>query len=61
MEKVTSMEALWQNLSREENLLDSPNWHKDELAATEQRVNSGEEIFVDWDEAKKRIRKRCDS
>jgi hypothetical protein len=57
-EKVMAMEALWQDLSREEALVESPAWHGDELAATQQRVASGEEKFVDWETAKKELRKR---
>ena len=59
-EKVMVMEALWQDLSRDDELLDSPAWHGDELTATEKRVASGEEHFVDWEAAKKELRKRLE-
>jgi hypothetical protein len=35
----------------------SSAWHEEELAATERRVNSGLERFVDWNEAKRHLRK----
>jgi hypothetical protein len=56
-EKLMALEALWEDLTRNEADYQSPSWHKDELAATEQRVKSGEEQFIDWEEAKKRLRK----
>jgi hypothetical protein len=55
-EKLMALEALWEDLTKNEADYESPSWHKDELAATEQRVKAGEEQFVDWEEAKKRLR-----
>jgi hypothetical protein len=55
-EKLMALEALWEDLTKNEAEYQSPSWHKDELAATEQRVKSGEEQFVDWEEAKRRLR-----
>ena len=57
-EKVMALEALWQDLIREEDRMESPAWHEDELAATQKRVDSGEERFVDWEIAKQELRKR---
>ena len=56
-EKVMALEALWEDLSRNEAEVESPGWHQAELAATEQREKSGEEKFVDWELAKKQLRK----
>jgi len=55
-EKLMALEALWEDLTKSEAEHPSPSWHKDELAATEQRVKSDKEQFVDWEEAKKRLR-----
>ncbi len=57
-EKIMAMEALWEDLSRNEAGFESPPWHREELAATEQRVKSGEEQPVDWEQAKKQLRKQ---
>jgi len=57
-EKITAMELLWQDLTHDEKRFDSPSWHKDELDATERRVDSGEERFMDWQDAKKRLRQK---
>lgn len=57
-EKLMALEALWEDLSRNEETLESPAWHQDELRATEQRVESGAEKFIDWESAKKEFRAR---
>jgi hypothetical protein len=57
-EKVMAMEALWEDLSKDDQSIESPAWHGDELAATEKRVASGQEKFVDWETAKKELRKQ---
>ena len=57
-EKTMALEAIWEDLSRNEAGFDSPAWHQEELAATEQRVKSGEEQPIDWEQAKKQLRKQ---
>jgi hypothetical protein len=57
-EKLRLMEALWTDLSLVEEELDSPRWHEDALRETEARVAAGEEQQVDWDEAKRLLRRR---
>ncbi len=51
-EKLRVMEDIWEDLSRE-NKVESPKWHKEVLQETEQRLHSGEEKIVDWEDAKK--------
>ena len=34
----------------------SPAWHFDELAQTEQRLKEGKEQILDWESAKKSLR-----
>ena len=58
IEKLKVMEALWKDLSDEEEQYDSPAWHEDALKETENRMNSGIEEIVDWDIAKKNLRKK---
>ena len=57
-EKLQAMEALWEDLSRTPDLIESPTWHEDILREREQRLAAGEAKFVDWDEAKAYIRSR---
>ena len=52
-EKVSTMEALWRDLSEQADY-ESPFWHKEVLEAREGSKSS------DWNEAKQRIRQhRC--
>ena len=60
IDKLMALEALWEDLARNEAEFVSPAWHAEELAATERRVNSGEEQFVDWESAKKQLRSRSE-
>ena len=57
-EKLRIMEALWEDLSSEDQLIQSPAWHESLLQETEQRVQAGQEKIHDWKEAKKELRKR---
>ena len=58
VEKLMALEALWEDLSRNEAEFVSPDWHREELAATEERVKSGQETYLDWETAKKQLRER---
>ena len=55
-EKLQAMEAIWVDLSREPDRIESPPRHKDVLEETERRVESGEATFSDWEKAKISIR-----
>ena len=55
-EKLQAMEALWADLSRNPEQFESPAWHKQVLEEREQRLESGEENFIDWELAKKQLR-----
>ncbi|MGR3179201.1 MAG: addiction module protein [Candidatus Anammoxibacter sp.] len=57
-DKLRVMESLWKDLSGDEEKYDSPAWHEDALKETENRVNNGIEEVVDWDVAKKTLRKK---
>ena len=51
------MEALWADLTRNEEQFESPGWHKQVLQEREQRIESRQESFIDWEVAKKQLRK----
>jgi hypothetical protein len=57
-EKLQVMEAIWADLSREPNQVESPKWHQEVLEETERRVVAGEAVFTDWETAKRSIRDR---
>ena len=56
-EKLQIMEYLWKELSEEEVIFESPEWHKKALAETESGMEQGKDVVLDWDKAKKRLRK----
>ena len=55
-EKLKLLGALWDDLSRSDRELESPVWHKQALAETEQRLTEGKEQVMDWEAAKKTLR-----
>jgi hypothetical protein len=55
-EKLLVMEAIWDDISREEEKLEVPEWHKDVLDEREKLIASGKAQFVDWEDAKKQIK-----
>lgn len=59
-EKLKVMHALWEDLARDEDAVESPEWHGELLLETEERVRSGVERVRDWDEAKAELRKRAE-
>ena len=56
LEKISIMEQIWVDLLKEEETLEIPEWHLDELAKTEKRLQEGKEHFQDWEVAKKAMR-----
>ena len=57
-EKLRVMEAIWEDLSKEEEQIESPDWHQKALQQTERRLSSGQEKIVDWQDAKRELRER---
>ena len=55
-EKLDVMEAIWADLSRDEQRVESPAWHAQVLREREVAMNEGREIATDWDAAKRRLR-----
>jgi len=57
-EKLQVMEAIWEDLSVDEETIESPVWHQEALKKSEQRRVTGRENILDWKDAKKELRKR---
>ena len=57
-DKLRIMEAIWEDLSKESDEIESPQWHQEALQNAEERLKLGEEKTVDWQTAKKELRKR---
>ncbi len=52
-DKMNLMEELWADLSRKD--IPPPHWHGEVLAERDRLIASGEELFVDWEVAKKQL------
>lgn len=57
-EKLAVMEALWDDLSRSPETIESAEWHKDILDERRHRVADGSAKFEDWETVKTRIREK---
>ncbi len=57
-EKLQTMEKLWDSISQDKDSLTSPAWHEAYLKETEARYVAGEDAAVDWEIAKRELRKR---
>ena len=57
-EKLRLMETLWEELSRPDGDYESPAWHAKELAETERRLAAGREHALEWETAKKKLRRQ---
>jgi len=55
-QKLDLMEAIWDDLAKHEDTLESPSWHEQVLKDREEALASGKATVSDWEEAKDRIR-----
>jgi hypothetical protein len=58
VEKLQTMEAIWEDLSHADPEIESPAWHEVVLKETEARVAAGQERIADWEMAKRELRMR---
>jgi len=57
-QKLDLMEALWADLTRDEKKFKSPGWHETVLKDREEAFMAGKVTVSDWEQAKKRIKKK---
>jgi len=57
-EKIQTMEALWDDLCHQPGSIASPDWHGEVLHEREAAIGRGDEVFEEWETAKKTIRDR---
>ena len=57
-DKLQAMEQLWQDLRRDDDSVDLPHWHESLLDERERQIGTGETNFIDWEQAKRDIRKQ---
>jgi hypothetical protein len=55
-ESLLAMEILWQSLSQNPTEDMTPPWHQQVLAARLERLKSGQENCLPWDQAKEHLR-----
>lgn len=55
-EKLDLMERLWESPSQRPEHVPSPAWHGQVLAERIAAIRNGRNTFVDWDEAKERLK-----
>ena len=58
--KLNSEENHQAELSKDESKVESPSWHEDALKETEEQVAMVRQQPVDWETAKKDLRKRVE-
>jgi putative addiction module component (TIGR02574 family) len=57
-EKLQLMEAIWEDLSRDEESVESPEWHRVALEERRQKEARGETSYIPWEQAKEELRRR---
>jgi hypothetical protein len=60
-DKIAVMEAIWADLARTDPEGVIPGWHASVLEERERRVASGQEVVLEWSEAKQRLRQEIDA
>jgi len=56
-QKLHIMEAIWDDLAKHGQALESPEWHEEILKDRMDALATGKATVSGWDEAKERIRK----
>jgi putative addiction module component (TIGR02574 family) len=57
-EKLRIIETLWADLAADADSFQSPAWHAEELRKTQDELAAGQVEIVDWEDAKRELRKR---
>jgi len=55
-QELELMEAIWEDLAKHDEALESPSWHEKVLKDREEALAAGKATVSDWKEAKRRIR-----
>lgn len=57
VEKLRTMDLIWDDLMKNPDEITTPEWHKDVLSARAKRVENGEAVFKDFEDSKAVLRK----
>ena len=52
IERLQTMEALWDSLMNEESEIESPKWHRDILEERKKKIENGKAEFISLEELK---------
>lgn len=58
-EKWQLMEDLWENLLQSEPEVGSPSWHGTLLEERARLIDSGGELVIDWEVARRQLLEEC--
>ncbi|MGB8352471.1 MAG: addiction module protein [Chthoniobacteraceae bacterium] len=56
IERLKTMELIWESLVKDVGSVDSPAWHGEILKGRLDKVRSGEAKFLDLDEVRRRLK-----
>lgn len=56
IERLQTMELLWDSLLDEESEIESPEWHRDVLEERKRKIENGKAEFISLEELKARRR-----
>ncbi len=51
------METIWDDLTKDEKVLESPDWHDEVLKDREEALSTGKAKLSDWEKARERIKR----
>lgn len=57
-QKLAAMESLWSSLHHTFDETPPPDWHREILAESMAKIESGEAAYQDWNKVKKELRAR---
>ena len=55
IERLQTMEELWDSLCQEKSDLESPKWHRDILEERRKKIEKGEAKFISLEELKSKV------
>ena len=56
-QKFNLMETIWDDLTKDEKVLESPDWHNEVLKDREEALSTGKAKLSDWEKARERIKR----
>jgi putative addiction module component (TIGR02574 family) len=59
-EKLRAMEAIWRSLSKQDDQVPVPDWHRQLLDERQRQIDAGEAGFISLEEMKERVRQRTE-